>query len=107
MPAEPPVWAQYALAALLGLLVGPVLGLAQWTVLRAHVNRAKRWLWANALAWAAGMAIIFIGMDRVPWQGSFAARALALYAVSAAAGLVVGAIHGRVLVGLLDHPRGA
>jgi hypothetical protein len=100
-PAEPPALMQYALALLLGVVAGPVLGLAQWMVLRKHVPRAARWLGANAAAWAVGMPLIFVGMDRVPWQGPAVARAVALYAVCGVAGLAVGAVHGRVLVGLL------
>lgn len=62
---------------------------------------AARWLWANTAAWAVGMPLIFFGMDHVPWQGPALARALALFGVCAVTGLAVGAIHGRVLVGLL------
>jgi hypothetical protein len=58
----------YPLAALLGLVTGPILGVAQWRVLRRHVHGAGRWLWANAAGWAAGMPIIFAGMDLVPWD---------------------------------------
>ena len=47
------------LAAGLGLVTGPILGIAQWTVLRWHVQKAARGLWANALAWAAGMPLVF------------------------------------------------
>jgi hypothetical protein len=104
-PAEPPALLQYALASALGLLTGPVLGLAQWVVLQAHTPRSGRWLWANALAWAIGMPLIFLGMDYVPWTGPRSAVYLMIYAVCGAVGLVVGAIHGRILVGLMP-PRG-
>jgi hypothetical protein len=52
--AEPPALVQYGLAALLGFVAGPVLGSAQWLVLRRHRRRAGLWLWANACAWAVG-----------------------------------------------------
>jgi hypothetical protein len=100
-PAEPPALLQYALACALGLLTGPVLGLAQWAVLRAYTPNAVRWLWANALAWAIGMPLIFLGMDYVPWTGPRSAVFSMVYAVCGSVGLVVGAIHGRVLVGLV------
>jgi hypothetical protein len=100
-PAEPSAILQYGLAALLGLVAGPVLGLAQWFVLRRLVQRAGLWLWANAVAWAVGMPLIFLGMDFVPWNGPPAAMFLAIYAVCGAAGLVVGAIHGRFLLALI------
>lgn len=104
-PAEPSAVVQYALASALGLLVGPVLGVAQWTVLRRLVGRAGRWLWANAVAWGVGMPLIFAGMDLVPWSGHPAAIGVAVYVVCGATGLVVGAIHGRVLIGLLRAPE--
>lgn len=95
---------QYPLAAALGLVTGPVLGLAQWIVLRRYVERAGRWLWANALAWGVGMPVIFLGMDRVPWNGQAAAVIAAIYAVCAVTGIVVGAIHGLFLVRLIRSP---
>jgi hypothetical protein len=97
-PAQP---VQLALAVLMGLVTGPVLGFAQWLVLRGAVRHAGRWLWANAVAWGAGMPLIFGGMDRVPWTGAPQARIAAIYAVCAVTGLVVGAVHGAVLVRLL------
>jgi len=100
-PTEPTAAVQLTLAALLGAVAGPVLGAIQWTVLRAHARHAARWLWANTAAWAVGMPLIFLGMDYVPWEGPAVARALALVAVCAVAGLAVGAVHGRVLVALL------
>jgi hypothetical protein len=100
--AEPPALLQYALAAGLGLVAGPILGVAQWTVLRRHVRHAARWLWANAAAWAVGMPLIFLGMDFVPWDGPRPALFVAFYVVCGIVGLVVGAIHGRVLVRLVE-----
>lgn len=102
---EPGALVQYALAAALGLVAGPVLGVAQWTVLRRHVAHAMRWLLANAIAWAVGMPLIFLGMEYVPWTGNPAVAILAIYGVCGAAGLVVGAIHGRFLVQLLRTRR--
>jgi len=97
---EPPVWLQYGLAAVLGAVTGPLLGVAQWTVLRRRVAGAGRWLWANAAAWALGMPLIFVGMDLVPWGGSPLLVAVTIYAVCGVAGLVVGLVHGRTLVRL-------
>ncbi len=98
---EPGALVQYGLAMGLGFVAGPILGLAQWTVLRGLVSGAGRWLWANALAWAVGMPLIFVGMDLVPWAGPFVLVALTVYLVCGVTGLVVGAIHGRVLLRLL------
>lgn len=98
---EPPALLQYALAIGLGLVAGPVLGVAQWTVLRRHVRHAARWLWANAAAWAVGMPLVFLGMDFVPWRGAQVSIFVTLYTVCGVTGLVVGAIHGRVLLRLV------
>lgn len=106
MPApEPPPLVQYGLASVLGLVAGPVLGLAQWTVLRRIADRPARWLGANALAWAVGMPLIFAGMDVIPWEASPVLVIAAIYAVCGVAGLAVGAIHGLVLVRILVMPR--
>jgi hypothetical protein len=82
--------------------VGPILGIAQWTVLRGLAPRAHRWLWANAIAWAVGMPVIFAGMDLVPWTGSFLSVASAMYLVCAFTGATVGSVHGPVLAQLLS-----
>jgi hypothetical protein len=100
-PPEPGAAIQYGLAAVLGFVAGPVLGLAQWVVLRRLVPRAGLWLWANAIAWAVGMPLIFLGMDFVPWNGHPAAMMLSIYAVCGATGFVVGAMHGQFLLKLL------
>lgn len=103
--AEPPALVQCGLALLLGAVTGPVLGLGQWLVLRRHVAGAGRWIAANALAWALGMVVIFAGMDRVPWERGGLLVPLGVYLVCGAAGLVVGAVHGRVLQRLLGQTR--
>lgn len=100
-PAEPGAVVRYALAVALGAVTGPVLGVAQWVVLRRHAAGAARWLAANAAAWAVGMPLIFLGMDLVPWAGGAIAIAVSLYAVCGLVGVVVGAIHGLVLVRIL------
>jgi len=100
-PIEPPVLVQYSLAAALGLITGPILGAAQYRVLRGYVDNAGWWLVANAVAWALGMVAIFVGMDLVPWERGGLLVAASEYAVCAASGAAVGSIHGHVLVRLL------
>jgi hypothetical protein len=102
-PVEPPPLVQYALGAVLGAITGPILGFAQWRVLRGVTPRAARWIIANSLAWAAGMTLIFIGMDHVPWHAGTVALVASVIGVCAIAGAVVGAIHGRWLLLLLPH----
>jgi hypothetical protein len=95
---EPALFVQLLLASGMGLVTGPILGGAQWALLRRHLPRSASWLWANAVAWALGMPVIFAGMNLVPWTGTVVARAAAIYSVCLAAGLVVGAVHGVVLM---------
>ena len=99
---EPDQMIVYSLAFAMGLVLGPVLGLAQWLVLRRFVGRAALWMPANSLAWAFGMVAIFVGADLV--VGSTGPAAVVLLAVTlACAGATVGAIHGLALVWLLGH----
>jgi hypothetical protein len=96
----------YVLAAGMGLVLGPVLGTPQWWVLRRYVPQAGWWILANALAWAVGMPIIFIGMGFVP-AGALTLTTVAVVLASlAAAGAAVGAVHGLALLWLVRNwPR--
>lgn len=97
---EPGAVIQYLLAVGLGFVAGPILGCVQWVVLRRHIAKSSSWLWANGIAWAAGMPVIFVGMDFVPWNASLPAIAFAIYSTCLLAGLIVGLIHGAFLVRL-------
>lgn len=101
--AEPGEIVQLLLAALLGLLLGPVLAGAQLFVLRRHVSRVGRWLVANALAWGVGMPVIFLGMGLLPWESGGWMLIAGLFIISGIAGAIVGAIHGRVLLQMLPR----
>jgi hypothetical protein len=91
----------WGLAAVMGLGLGPILGIPQWLVLRRYVQKAGWWIPANAGAWALGMPIIFIGAGLVPADGFSAAVVVIGLATGAAAGAVVGAVHGLALIWLL------
>jgi hypothetical protein len=98
--AEPAQWIVLLLAAGLGIVGGAVLSFAQWLVLRKNIRRAGLWLPANMLAWAAGMPLIFQGIDwafRMPvlWQSVLVVAAMLFIA-----GAAVGSIHGSFLVKL-------
>ena len=90
---------QLVLAVPLGLVAGAILGLPQWWVLRRYVSRAGWWIAANALAWGAGMPLVFVAAGVRPAAGA-AATVLLVIGSLAAAGSVVGAIHGAFLVRL-------
>jgi len=96
--AELPEWLTYVMAAGMGLVSGVILALAQWLALRPHVRRAGWWLPANALAWLCGMPLVFLGMGAIPAGASVLQALPIVVAATAAAGAVVGAIHGLVLV---------
>jgi hypothetical protein len=92
----------YGLATLMGFVLGPILGTPQWLVLRRHVRKAGWWILANAVAWAFGMAIVFIGTGFIPAEGGINLGVIAILILFVvAAGVVVGAIHGLVLIWLV------
>ena len=94
----------YTLAAAMGFVLGPILGVPQWLVLRHHLPKAGWWVLANALAWMVGMVIVFIGTNFIPPEGISLNVAFVLLFFLFVAGAAVGAIHGLVLVWLL-HVR--
>lgn len=92
------------LAAVLGAVAGPLLGIGQWWVLRKHVARAGWWIPAQSLAWAVGMPIIFQLIDWIAPGAFTLTDALLAAGMLFLAGAAVGALHGLVLVRLLRHP---
>ena len=101
-PSEPPLLLILLLAAGLGAVAGPMLAAFQWLSLR-RVVPGKAWLWlpANAAAWALGMPVIFLGAQANEVTSSAAAIAGLVASAIFVAGAVVGAVHGRVLLGLV------
>jgi hypothetical protein len=98
---EPATWVQLVLAAGMGLVLGPVLAVFQWWVLRRHLAGAGWWVPANALAWAVGMPLVFLVAGGAP-EGVAPAGIAALVLVTLLlTGAVVGAVHGTLLVRLL------
>lgn len=100
---EPETWLMLTLAAAMGLVLGAILALPQWWVLRRAVGKAWVWLPANSAAWALGMPIVFAAVDLAyevgtAW-GAVGVMALALVL----AGATVGAVHGLALVWLASR----
>jgi hypothetical protein len=91
----------YALAAVMGFVLGSILGVPQWLVLRRHLPKAGWWVLANALAWMVGMVIVFVGINFIPSGGSTISASLMLLLFLFVAGASVGAVHGLVLIWLL------
>ena len=103
-PAEPSDAVVFGLAFVMGLVLGPVLGFAQWLALRRFVARTGLWMPANALAWALGMVMTLVASS-IPAK-SFGAGTVVLLAVTlSGAGAVVGAVHGLALVWLVRLSR--
>jgi len=92
---------KYALAAIMGLVLGPILGTPQWVVLRRYFRSAGLWVPANALAWAVGMMIVFGGAGMTPVTASPLLIAALVCGTCLVAGLAVGAIHGLALIRIM------
>lgn len=101
---EPSPALRAGLAGALGLVAGSILAAPQWSVLRRHVAHAGRRIPANAAAWAAGMVIVFAGAGSIQ-SGDLDAAIWGVALTCVAAGAVVGAVHGAVLVFLVRSPR--
>lgn len=97
---EPPAGLMVLLEVGMGLVAGLVLALPQWRVLRHHAARAWLWLPANGVAWAAGMPIVFAGVDLAQKAGSLAGAIATMAAALLVTGAVVGGIHGAALVAI-------
>jgi hypothetical protein len=93
-----PNWLIFPLAGAMGLVLGNILALPQWFVLRRHADKAGWWFVANALAWTAGMPIIFIATTFIDEKTSYLKSAAIILPLVFLAGAVVGAIGGIILV---------
>jgi hypothetical protein len=102
---EPPQWVVLLLAAALGAVAGAVLSSAQWLALRGKAYRPGRWVPANMLAWAAGMPIIFAGIDLAQMVQPPYQMVLIIAGALLLAGALVGAIHGVFLIRMVPASR--
>jgi hypothetical protein len=91
-----------------GLVAGAALlttiGAAQWLVLRSQVERAGIWVPANALAWVAGLVVVFTAMGLAPGRPALVALAGILGGLGV--GFTVALVTGAFLVRLLERPAG-
>ncbi len=101
-PPEISEWLRLLFAAGLGMIAGPILAFFQWRCLRQCLRtHSGWWLPANALAWAAGMPVIFAGAHISAIITNPLLIVIAVGLSLLLAGAIVGAVHGRVLVWLL------
>lgn len=101
---EPELHLMLLMAGLMGALLGIILALAQWLVLRKYVRNAWWWLPANSLAWLLGMPVVFAAVDLAQKAGSIVQALLIFVMALALTGAIVGAVHGIALV-TLSHRR--
>ena len=91
------------MAGVMGVLLGIVLALAQWVVLRRTVPNAWWWLPANSAAWLLGMPVVFGAVDLAQGAGTGWQALLIFAAALALTGALVGGVHGLVLVKLASQ----
>lgn len=83
-----PLAAVLPIAAVAGIGVLLSLGTAQWFVLRTHFPHAHLWVWANAVAWGAGL-LVFTAVTTPLWQPGQPPELIAL--IGALGGLLMAA----------------
>jgi hypothetical protein len=89
---------------LLGAFLGTIIGFCQWLVIKNQIRFSMWWIVANAIAWALGLFIAYLGAGLV--EESFTLRtALITAATGTAMGAVIGGITGVFLVFLLKSSR--
>ena len=81
--------------ALTGAIVGVVVGLAQWVVLRRSLSSAGWWVPATSLAWVVGWCAIGVAEHASDWP------TLAVYVVGGIGAAVAGLITAMTLIWLL------
>jgi hypothetical protein len=96
-PVEPAQWIVLLAASGVGLVAGGVLAFFQWRTLRQVTRQARWWIPANMLAWAAGMPLIFWGIDWIQKGMSPLQAGLSLALTLLFTGAIVGTIHGMFL----------
>ncbi|KER10295.1 MAG: hypothetical protein HY22_05255 [[Candidatus Thermochlorobacteriaceae] bacterium GBChlB] len=100
---EPPLVVMMFLGGAMGLVLGVVLAIPQWLVLKKHVEHAAWWIPANSLAWLFGMPIIFGGIDLASSVDCVLWMIVGVAATLFLTGATVGAIHGAFLTRFVEQ----
>jgi hypothetical protein len=93
-----------ALGIVAGVLLLATIGFAQWLVLRRHVEGSGSWVVANALAWIAGLAVVFAAIGVAPEDSPVLIAAFGVVG-GLGMGLMVALVTGLFLVRLLDRAK--
>ena len=93
-----------ALGIVAGVLLLTTIGFAQWLVLRRHVEGSGSWVVANALAWIAGLAVVFAAIGVAPEDSPVLIAAFGVVG-GLGMGLMVALVTGLFLVRLLDRAK--
>ncbi|ABG51845.1 MAG: hypothetical protein O4861_17895 [Trichodesmium sp. St16_bin4-tuft] len=56
-PRTEQIWLRLFYGVINGAIMGGILGLAQWFVVKRQISRPQRWIMANILAWAIGLPL--------------------------------------------------
>jgi hypothetical protein len=99
-PLEPDISSILLISGSMGALLGIILAMAQWLVLRKHVSNAWWWLPANSAAWLLGMPMVFAAVDLAQKVESLAHILLIFAGALTLTGTVVGSVHGIALTKL-------
>ena len=85
--------------ALTGAIIGVVVGLAQWVVLRRSLASAGWWVPATSLAWVVGWSAIGIAEHASDWP------TITVYVVGGIGAAASGLVTAMTLIWLLRIPR--
>jgi hypothetical protein len=92
------------IVSVLGVVLGVMMGCAQWLVLCHYIRAAGRWIVISTASWAMGMLIIFTGASFLPAETSIALLVSIDLVSFAVMGVIFATITGIALVRLL-RPR--
>ncbi len=85
-----------------GGIIGMLLGVGQWLVLRQHISKAWQWIFVNTLSWSIALALGWIigGILRLVTR-LFISEVIGLTVTW----ILVGAMTGLALIKFLENPK--
>lgn len=95
---QPDVWVIYLLAAGLGAVLGVLVALPQWAVLRPLAAGAGIWILGTGTAWAAALFLLVVGLGVLSPDASGLEDLIILTVVSAISGAGLGAVQGVIVL---------